>query len=186
MYHATPCLIILCKCPFKNNDRQLYTLQKSIMSTLVHILMNLFLSRGINIVNWITMTRKICRTPTHNIREYWTADSTLLGLISSVYCNLHHWRSNQRPQITVLKLYNWASSSYRTQVSLNKLVMVIARPNVSPCWVILCQSQFDNYSLQLYTLHLSCQPLSGYFIPKCLQMARETRVQSQVEPYQRH
>ena len=25
--------------------------------------------------------------------------STLLGLISSVYCDLHYWRSNQRPQI---------------------------------------------------------------------------------------
>ena len=26
---------------------------------------------------------------------------TLLGLISSVYCDLHHWRSNQRPQIAI-------------------------------------------------------------------------------------
>ena len=24
--------------------------------------------------------------------------------------------------------------------------------HVSPCWVILCQSQFNNYGLQLYTL----------------------------------
>ena len=39
--------------------------------------------------------QKICRTPTHNIREHWTADSTLLGLISSLYRNLHQWRSNQ-------------------------------------------------------------------------------------------
>ena len=30
--------------------------------------------------------------------EHWTAVSTLLGLISSAYCDLHHWRSNQQPQ----------------------------------------------------------------------------------------
>ena len=42
-------------------------------------------------VNWITMTRKS--------GELWTAVSTLLGLISSIYRDLHIWRSNQRPQI---------------------------------------------------------------------------------------
>ena len=42
--------------------------------------------------------QKIHRTSTHKIREHWTAVSTLLSLISSVYRNLHHWRSNQRPQ----------------------------------------------------------------------------------------
>ena len=36
--------------------------------------------------------QKIRRTPTHDIREHWTAVSTLLDLISSVYRNLH-----QRP-----------------------------------------------------------------------------------------
>ena len=30
--------------------------------------------------------------------EHWTAVSTLLGLISSAYRDLHHWRSNQQPQ----------------------------------------------------------------------------------------
>ena len=56
-----------------------------------------FLSIGINIImNY--HDQKICRTPTYDIQEHWTAVSTLLGLISSVYCNLHHWRSNQRPQ----------------------------------------------------------------------------------------
>ena len=69
--------------------------------------------------------QKIRRTPTHDIREHWTAVSTLLGLISSVYRNLHHWRSNQRPQIAVPKLYNRATSSYRTQMTPNQLVMVI-------------------------------------------------------------
>ena len=73
--------------------------------------------------------QKIHRTPMHDIREHWTAVSTLLGLISSMYRNLHHWRSNQGPKIAVPKLYNWATSSYHTQVTPNKLVMVIARPN---------------------------------------------------------
>ena len=58
----------------------------------------------------------------YDIREHWTAVSTLLGLISSVYCNLHYWLSNQQPQIAVLKLYNWATSSYCTQVTPNQLV----------------------------------------------------------------
>ena len=64
-----------------------------------------------------------------HIREQWTPASTLLGLISSVYRDLRHWRSNQWPQIAVLKLCNWAISSHRTQVTPNQLVMVIARPN---------------------------------------------------------
>ena len=45
--------------------------------------------------------QKIRRTPTHDIREHWTPVSTWLGLISSVYRNLPHWRSNQWPQIAV-------------------------------------------------------------------------------------
>ena len=31
---------------------------------------------------------------THDIRNHWTSVSTLLGLISRVYRNLHNWRSN--------------------------------------------------------------------------------------------
>ena len=82
-----------------------------------------FLTRGFNIVNWIH------RTPTHNIRENWTVLSIFRGIISSVHRNLNHWRSNQRPQVAVPKLYNWATSSHRTQVTPNQLVTVIARPN---------------------------------------------------------
>ena len=66
---------------------------------------------------------------------------------------------------------------------------------VNPYWVILCQSQFNNYGLQLYTIqkcimstlvglfytkvsstimpsnyiqykNVLCQPLLGYFMPK--------------------
>ena len=77
--------------------------------------------------------QKIHRKPTHNIREHWTAVSTWLGLISSVYRNLHPWRSNQ--------LYNWATSSYRTQVTPNQLVMVIARPNNLSCKLHPCSFQ---------------------------------------------
>ena len=53
-----------------------------------------FLSRGINIVNWITMTRKsgkhLRMTYGNTGQLFWP----YLGLISSVYRNLHHWRSN--------------------------------------------------------------------------------------------
>ena len=58
--------------------------------------------------------QEIRRTPTHNIQEHWTAVSAWLGLISSVYRTIHHYRSNQRPQNAVPKLYNWATSLYRT------------------------------------------------------------------------
>ena len=51
--------------------------------------------------------QKIRRTLTHDIQKHWTAVSTLLGLISSVYRNLHYRRSNQRPQIVEPKLHNW-------------------------------------------------------------------------------
>ena len=56
--------------------------------------------------------QKIRWTLMHDMRKHWTAVSTLLGLISSVYCDHHHWRSKQQLQIAVQKLYNWATSSY--------------------------------------------------------------------------
>ena len=68
--------------------------------------------------------QKIWQTLTHDIQKHWTAVSTLLGLISSVYCNLP---LEIEPAITA-KLYNWATSPYHTQVTPNQLVMVIAQP----------------------------------------------------------
>ena len=68
-------------------------------------------------------------------RQHWTAISTLSGLISCVYRDLHHWRSNQRSQIAEPKLYNWAISSYRTSVMPNLLVMVVTQPvNLNVSW----------------------------------------------------
>ena len=76
---------------------------------------------------WIELPwPEIRRTLTHDIRKHWTDVSTLLGRIISVYHDLHHWRSNQWPQIAEPKLYNWALCPYRTQVMLNQLVMAIA------------------------------------------------------------
>ena len=72
--------------------------------------------------------QKIRRTPTYGIREHWTAVSTLLGLISCVYRNLHHRRSNQRPQTEVPKLYTWATSSYRPKVTTNQQVIEAQLP----------------------------------------------------------
>ena len=47
---------------------------------------------------------KIWQTLASNTQKHWTAFSTLLGLISSVYCDLTHWRSNQRLQNAEPKL----------------------------------------------------------------------------------
>ena len=71
--------------------------------------------------------QNIRRKPTHYIRGHWTAASTLLDLISIVYRNLHDRWLDQRPQIAVPKLYNWATSSYCVQMTPNQLVVVIAR-----------------------------------------------------------
>ena len=104
--------------------------------------------------------QKIRRTATHDIREHWTAVSTLLGLISSVYSNLHHWRSNQRPQIPVPKLYNWATSSYRTQATPNQLMMVIARPNNLN---VSCK-------LHPYSFQRTQSPPQGHVFPRSLEI----------------
>ena len=42
--------------------------------------------------------QKIQQAPTRRHTEHWTAVSTLLGLISSAYRDLHQWRSNHRMQ----------------------------------------------------------------------------------------
>ena len=44
------------------------------------------------------------RTFMHDLRKQWTAISTFLGLISSVYRDLYHLRLNQQPQIAIPKL----------------------------------------------------------------------------------
>ena len=41
--------------------------------------------------------------------ENWTAVSTLLGLFSSAYPDLHYYRSNQQPQNAEPSLYHWAT-----------------------------------------------------------------------------
>ena len=74
-------------------------------------------------VNWITVTRK----SSEHLRKHWTAVSTLLGLISSVYCDLHHCSSNQQPQIAEPKLYNWANISYTTDVKLQLSSVSVCR-----------------------------------------------------------
>ena len=48
-----------------------------------------------------------------DIRNHWTAVSTLLSLISS---DLTRWRSNQLLQDAELKLYLWATGPHRTQM----------------------------------------------------------------------
>ena len=64
--------------------------------------------------------QKTRQTLAHDIRKHWTAVSTLLGLISSVYRDLPHWRLNQRLQNAELKFYHWATNPHCTQVTLNQ------------------------------------------------------------------
>ena len=51
------------------------------------------------------MTRKSGKHIARDIRKHWTAVSTLLDLISSVFRDLPHLRLNQQPQNAELKLY---------------------------------------------------------------------------------
>ena len=67
--------------------------------------------------------QKIWQTLTHNIWTNWTAVLILLGIISNVYHDLPHWRSNQQPQNEELKPYHWATDSHHTQVMPNQQVM---------------------------------------------------------------
>ena len=74
------------------------------------ILINLFLTTyQTNKLSYCELNyhdQKIRRTLTQVIRKHWTTVSTLLSLISSIYRDLHHWRSNQRPHIAKPKLFN--------------------------------------------------------------------------------
>ena len=118
--------------------------------------------------------QKIDGTPTHNIWEHWTAVSTLLGLISSVYSNLHHWRSNQRPQIAVPKLHCWwdliRSNSCPVflyivrRCSVDFLVMVIQFTILIPLLkkIKICTSKF--YVLCFYVTYW---PLTELSIKRC-------------------
>ena len=84
--------------------------------------------------------------------KHWTAVLTLFGLISNLYHNLPHWRSNQWPQNAEPKLNHWATNPHYTP---NQLVMVIAWPinlNVS--------CKLHPYSLQ------RTQSPSGLRLPK--------------------
>ena len=72
--------------------------------------------------------QKIRWTLACNIQTHWTAVSTILGLISSVYCDLPHWRWNQQLQNAEPKLSLWAIGPHRTKMMPNQLVMVIAQP----------------------------------------------------------
>ena len=58
-----------------------------------------------NYNKWNYHDKKIRQTHACNIWNHWTAVLISLGLISNAYCDLPHWRSNQRPQNAELKLY---------------------------------------------------------------------------------
>ena len=59
--------------------------------------------------------------------EHRTAVSTLLGLISCAYRDLHHWRSNQQPQYAEAESVS-LGHQFMPFISDAELVMVIAQP----------------------------------------------------------
>ena len=81
--------------------------------------------------------QKIRRTPIYR-------KTTLLGIISSVYRYLHYWRSNQRPQIALPKLFNWGTCSYHTLVkeygcNLQDIFRLFGRTITMTCWFgVIC------------------------------------------------
>ena len=91
----------------------------------------LFFRRGI--ILWIKLTwpENLANTCARH-KETWTAVSTLLCLISRVYHDLPHWRSNQRPQNAEPKLHHWAHCPHCTPVMPNRLV--IAQPITTTSW----------------------------------------------------
>ena len=48
---------------------------------------------------WEYSKNRITRKLGEHLRKYWTAISTLFGLIGNVCRNLQYWRSNQQTQI---------------------------------------------------------------------------------------
>ena len=58
----------------------------------------IFISRGINIILIKLPWGENSVNTYMRYTEHWIAVSTILGLISSAYLDLHHWRSNHQPQ----------------------------------------------------------------------------------------
>ena len=77
------------------------------------------------VVNWIRTTRK----SSENLRvEILDSCFDIIKFHQQCISWSPHWRSDQQPQNAEPKLYHWASNPNRTQVMLNQIVMVIARP----------------------------------------------------------
>ena len=102
---------------------------------------------------------KIRQTLACNIRNYWTAVLTLLDFISSVYCDVPHWRSNQRPQNAEPKLYDWATGPYRTQATPNQLHGVIAHIINPKCLISYIR-----------TIYIGHSRLQGHIFPRGLEI----------------
>ena len=74
------------------------------------------------------MTRKF---GTHLHATYGTAVSTILGLISSAYRDLHHWRLNQQPQNTETETVPLGHQSMPHISDAIQLVMVWMRDHMT-------------------------------------------------------
>ena len=103
-----------------------------------------FISRNVRMVRVRKSRRWVKCTHTRvTVRFFWDASLPLYFVVpglksspfyiifltdSSVYRDLPHWRSNQRPYNAEPTIYHWAIDSHRTQAMPNQLVMEIAQP----------------------------------------------------------
>ena len=92
---------------------------KGIMADVHFFFFFFFLNRGILLSSELPWPENLANTCTWHTE---TLDSCF-NLISSVYCDLPDWRSNQQPQNAEPKLYHIATNLHCTQVMPNQLVM---------------------------------------------------------------
>ena len=78
-----------------------------------HGFIYIFLNGGIDIfIKKLPWQENSAYTYTWNMED-WTDVSTLLGLISSAYRDLHHWISNQQPQYTEAEILSLGHAAYK-------------------------------------------------------------------------
>ena len=136
MYNVNPCWFILYQSQFNNYALQLYTVQKCIMSTLV----GLFYAK-------ISLTIMVS-----NYIQYKIILLALVGLFySKVSSTIMVSNYIQYKNVLCQPLLGYFMPKSVQQL-WSPMIYSTKMYYVNSCWVILCQSQFNNYGLQLYTI----------------------------------
>ena len=101
--------------------------------------------------------QKIWQTFACNIRKRWTAVSTVLSLIISVYPDLPHWRSIQQPQNAEPKLYNDGNNLTVYKSNSRGYITILSpwkwmQPN-ELCLLKRCYLQIFSFNLHIYLIY---------------------------------